>query len=177
MNKKTPFPYFLYSNMAQIIDGSGLAKDLRCELRKELEQFVAAGNRAPHLTAIIVGEDPASKKYVANKVNACKEIGISSCTKVLPASTTQEELLELIHEQNSNPNVNGILVQLPVPDHMDERTICDAVCAEKDVDGFNEVNIGRLALDMDCKYINSSRAIFWQPSQTYSYLQYTLDCF
>ncbi|KAH8399615.1 hypothetical protein KR215_005035 [Drosophila sulfurigaster] len=140
---------FFYSNMAQIIDGSGLAKDIRCELRKELEQFMAAGHRAPHLTAIIVGEDPASQKYVTNKMNACKEIGISSETKVLPASTTQDELLQLISEQNSNPNVNGILVQLPVPDHMDERTICNAVCAEKDVDGFNEINVGRLALDME----------------------------
>ncbi|KAH8359960.1 hypothetical protein KR093_009788 [Drosophila rubida] len=137
------------SNMAQIIDGSGLAKDLRCELRKELEQFTAAGHRAPHLTAIMVGEDPASQKYVQNKMNACKEIGISSETKVLPASTTQDELLELIREQNANPNVNGILVQLPVPEHMDERTICNAVCVTKDVDGFNEINVGRLALDME----------------------------
>lgn len=134
--------------MAQLIDGAGLAKDIRCDLRKENEKYIAAGNRVPHLTAIIVGEDPASQTYVEHKMKACRDVGISSETKFLPTSTTQEELLQLIDELNNNKNVSGILVQLPLPEHFHERTICDAICVEKDVDGFNEVNMGRLALDM-----------------------------
>lgn len=135
--------------MAQIIDGKLIAQDIRCQLAKELKEFVAAGNPTPHLTAVIVGEDPASERYVANKMTACREVGISSETRRLPASTTQEELLALIDELNRDNRVNGVLVQLPVPEHINERTICNAVHVDKDVDGFNELNIGRLALDME----------------------------
>ncbi|XP_017071820.1 bifunctional methylenetetrahydrofolate dehydrogenase/cyclohydrolase, mitochondrial isoform X2 [Drosophila eugracilis] len=137
------------SNMAQIIDGKGIAQEIRTQLGQELKQFVAAGHPVPHLTAVIVGEDPASEKYVNNKMLACQEVGISSETKRLPASTTQEELLQLIDELNKDQRVTGVLVQLPVPEHINERTICNAVHVDKDVDGFNEINIGRLALDMD----------------------------
>ncbi|EDW84296.2 uncharacterized protein Dwil_GK14062 [Drosophila willistoni] len=137
------------SNMAQIIDGKAMSKEIRLELHQELKEFVAAGNRLPHLTAVIVGEDPASQTYVHNKMLACKEVGISSETKILPESTTQDELLQLINQLNTDENVTGVLIQLPVPDHIDERTICNAVAAEKDVDGFHEINIGRLALDME----------------------------
>ncbi|XP_030376278.1 nuclear factor NF-kappa-B p110 subunit [Scaptodrosophila lebanonensis] len=143
LNKK------LISNMAQIIDGKVISKQIRCELSKEVQDLISAGYRAPHLTAVIVGEDPASQTYVRNKILACEEIGISSDTKVLPKSTTQEELLKIIEEVNKDPKVDGLLVQLPVPEHIDERTVCNAVTADKDVDGFNEVNIGRLALDME----------------------------
>ncbi|KAH8395531.1 hypothetical protein KR222_000568, partial [Zaprionus bogoriensis] len=137
------------SNMAQIIDGAGLAKDTLCNLRKSVEKFVAAGNRAPHLTAIIVGDDPASETYVRNKMKASADVGISSETKFLPATTTQEELKQLIEELNDNENVTGILVQLPLPAHIHERTICNLVRADKDVDGFNMINMGRVALDME----------------------------
>ncbi|XP_017958916.1 bifunctional methylenetetrahydrofolate dehydrogenase/cyclohydrolase, mitochondrial isoform X1 [Drosophila navojoa] len=137
------------SNMAQIIDGKNLANQIHSELCKELNQFVAEGNPVPHLTAIIVGEDPASQKYVEKKTQACKEIGIRSRTIVLPESTTQAELLDVIDKQNKDESVNGVLVQLPVPAHIDERTVCNAIIAAKDVDGFNEINIGRLALDMN----------------------------
>ncbi|ALC47934.1 Nmdmc, partial [Drosophila busckii] len=136
------------SNMAQIIDGNRIANEVRCEVRLQLEKFVGAGNRVPHLTAIIVGEDPASQTYVEKKIIACKEVGISSETKALPITTTQEELLKLIDELNNDDKVNGLLVQLPLPAGIDERIICNAVSAAKDVDGFNELNIGRLALDM-----------------------------
>ncbi|KAH8258001.1 hypothetical protein KR038_004011, partial [Drosophila bunnanda] len=137
------------SNMAQLIDGKSIAQDIRKQLNQELKEIVAAGCPVPHLTAVIVGEDEASKRYVANKMVACKEVGISCETKRLPASTTQEELLDLIAQLNKDPQVSGILVQLPVPDHINERTICNAVNVDKDVDGFNEQNMGRLALDMD----------------------------
>ncbi|KAH8383267.1 hypothetical protein KR009_007611, partial [Drosophila setifemur] len=137
------------SNMAQIIDGKGIAQELRTQLAQELKEFVIAGHQVPHLTAVIVGEDPASEKYVANKMIACREVGISSETKRLPSSTTQEELLDLIDQLNKDRRVTGLLMQLPLPEHIDERTICNAVHVDKDVDGFNELNIGRLALDMD----------------------------
>ncbi|XP_016981891.1 bifunctional methylenetetrahydrofolate dehydrogenase/cyclohydrolase, mitochondrial isoform X3 [Drosophila rhopaloa] len=135
--------------MAQIINGNEIAKEIRGQLKQELKDLVDSGNPVPHLTAVIVGEDPASEKYVQNKMNACLEVGISSETKRLPASTTQEELLQLIAELNKDQRVTGVLVQLPVPEHINERTICNAVDVDKDVDGFNELNIGRLALDMD----------------------------
>ncbi|XP_037732836.1 bifunctional methylenetetrahydrofolate dehydrogenase/cyclohydrolase, mitochondrial isoform X1 [Drosophila subpulchrella] len=137
------------SNMAQIIDGKGIAQEIRTQLGQELKELVAAGYPVPHLTAVIVGEDPASEKYVANKMVACQEVGISSETKRLPASTTQEELLQVIDDLNKDQRVTGVLVQLPVPEHINERTICNAVDVDKDVDGFNELNMGRLALDMD----------------------------
>ncbi|XP_022218464.1 bifunctional methylenetetrahydrofolate dehydrogenase/cyclohydrolase, mitochondrial isoform X1 [Drosophila obscura] len=135
--------------MAQIIDGKGISAEIRLKLHQEVIDFVSSGNPVPHLTAVIVGEDPASQTYVKNKILACKEVGISSETKLLPASTTQEELLQLIGQLNRDDCVSGVLVQLPVPDHINERTICNAVAPEKDVDGFNEINMGRLALDMD----------------------------
>ncbi|XP_016960574.1 bifunctional methylenetetrahydrofolate dehydrogenase/cyclohydrolase, mitochondrial isoform X2 [Drosophila biarmipes] len=137
------------SNMAQIIDGKAIAQEIRLKLGQEVKDLVAAGYPVPHLTAVIVGEDPASQKYVANKMVACQEVGISSETKRLPASTTEEELLQVIADLNKDERVNGVLVQLPVPEHINERTICNAVHVDKDVDGFNELNVGRLALDMD----------------------------
>ncbi|KAH8375838.1 hypothetical protein KR200_000955 [Drosophila serrata] len=137
------------SNMAQLIDGKSIAQDIRKQLTQELKELLTTGCPVPHLTAVIVGEDEASKKYVANKMVACREVGISCETKKLPASTTQEELLDVIAKLNKDPQVSGILVQLPVPDHINERTICNAVHVDKDVDGFNEQNMGRLALDMD----------------------------
>ncbi|XP_034660254.1 bifunctional methylenetetrahydrofolate dehydrogenase/cyclohydrolase, mitochondrial isoform X1 [Drosophila subobscura] len=137
------------SNMAQIIDGKLISAEKLTKLRQEVAEFVGAGNPIPQLTAVIVGEDPASQRYVRHKMVACKEVGIASETKWLPANTTQEELLQLIGQLNGDDNVSGVLVQLPVPEHIDERTICNAVAPEKDVDGFNEINMGRLALDME----------------------------
>lgn len=135
--------------MAQLIDGKAIAAQIRAELREEVKQFVAAGNRAPQLTAILVGEDPASETYVSNKMKAAKEIGIDSVTKRIPASTKEQELLDLIEKLNKEDTVDGILVQLPLPSHMRERVICNAVTCGKDVDGFNEINVGRMCLDME----------------------------
>ncbi|KAI8129023.1 mitochondrial, Bifunctional methylenetetrahydrofolate dehydrogenase/cyclohydrolase [Lucilia cuprina] len=135
-------------SMAQIIDGKAIAAQIRAEIRQDVEDFIAKGNRKPHLTAIIVGEDQASETYVRMKMNAAKDIGISSETKRLPANITEQELLEVIDQLNNDPNVDGILVQLPVPEHMNERKICNAVVCEKDVDGFNVFNVGRMCLDM-----------------------------
>lgn len=134
--------------MAKLISGVAVANEIRAELKEQIEQWLAKGHRAPQLTAILIGDDPASHTYVSNKVKAAAEVGISSDTKRLPSTVTQAELLHIIHDLNGDVHVDGILVQLPLPAHIDERTICDAVSCSKDVDGFNEKNVGRLCLDI-----------------------------
>ncbi|XP_017473268.1 PREDICTED: bifunctional methylenetetrahydrofolate dehydrogenase/cyclohydrolase, mitochondrial isoform X1 [Rhagoletis zephyria] len=137
------------SHEAQIIDGKAIAEKIKTELKEKIAEFVAQGNRSPTLTAILVGNDPASQTYVKNKMIAAKTVGIVSNTIQLPETTSQEELFNCIKKLNNDAEVDGILVQLPVPNHINERIICNAVASSKDVDGFNEVNIGRLALDMN----------------------------
>ncbi|XP_005178674.1 bifunctional methylenetetrahydrofolate dehydrogenase/cyclohydrolase, mitochondrial isoform X3 [Musca domestica] len=134
--------------MAQIIDGKAIAAEIRAELRKDVEAFKATGHREPHLTAILVGNDQASETYVRMKMNAAQDVGISSETRRLPATTSEHELLDIIDTLNKDESVDGILVQLPVPDHMNERKVCNAIVCEKDVDGFNVFNVGRMCLDM-----------------------------
>lgn len=135
--------------MAKIIDGKQIAADIRRELRDEISEWVAQGKRAPKLTTILVGSDPASATYIRNKIAAAAEIGIESDHRELPLSITQDELITMINELNEDDSVDGILVQLPVPEHINERTICNTVSPDKDVDGFNEQNVGRLCLDME----------------------------
>lgn len=136
------------SHEAKLIDGKAIADKIKNELKEKISDYVAQGNRPPQLTAILVGKDPASQTYVKNKMLAAKAVGIKSNTIELPDTTSQDELLERISKLNNDTSVDGILVQLPVPEHIDERTICNAVAPSKDVDGFNEINVGRLALDM-----------------------------
>ncbi|XP_055373910.1 bifunctional methylenetetrahydrofolate dehydrogenase/cyclohydrolase, mitochondrial-like [Condylostylus longicornis] len=137
------------AKMAQLIDGKKISQDLCKEMKLEIESWISEGNRRPQLTAILVGDDPASCIYVRNKMKTAAEVGIQSITKNLPINVTQEELLSIIDELNDNDCVDGILVQLPLPEHINERTICNAVSCDKDVDGFNERNVGRLCLDMN----------------------------
>lgn len=136
------------STMATIIDGKKISQDIQSELKEEVSEWIAKGNRKPHLTAVLVGEDPASEIYVRNKMTAAKNVGIDSETKRLPPTISEDDLLAEIKKLNEDPNVDGIIVQLPVPPHIDEYKVCNAVCPQKDVDGFNEVNIGRLCLDV-----------------------------
>ncbi|XP_013099424.2 bifunctional methylenetetrahydrofolate dehydrogenase/cyclohydrolase, mitochondrial [Stomoxys calcitrans] len=135
--------------MAHFMDGKAVAAEIRAEIRKNIEEFVEKGNRKPHLTAIIVGDDVASQTYAQMNMNAAKDVGITSEIKRLPTEATEKELLDLIESINNDKSVDGILVQLPVPDHMNERKICNAVICEKDVDGFNVFNVGRMCLDMN----------------------------
>lgn len=134
---------------AVVISGRKLARQIRQEARHEVEQWVAAGNRRPHLSVVLVGENPASHSYVLNKTKAAADVGISSETILRPASISEEELLELIGKLNSDAAVDGLLVQLPLPDHIDERRVCNAVSPHKDVDGFHVLNVGRMCLDQD----------------------------
>ncbi|OWF56518.1 bifunctional methylenetetrahydrofolate dehydrogenase/cyclohydrolase, mitochondrial-like [Mizuhopecten yessoensis] len=132
---------------AKILDGVAIAKDMKDEVKAEIEGFVAEGRRPPNLCVIQVGEDPASKAYVTNKIKACKYTGITSEKIVLPVETTEEHLLSLIKEKSDSDEVDGLLVQLPVPKHITERKVCNAVHPSKDVDGFNIINIGKFCSD------------------------------
>ncbi|NXT23393.1 MTDC protein, partial [Syrrhaptes paradoxus] len=134
-------------NDAVVISGRKLARQIRQEARHEVEQWVAAGNKRPHLSVVLVGENPASHSYVLNKTKAAADVGISSETILRPASVTEEELLDLIGKLNNDASVDGLLVQLPLPEHIDERKICNAVTPDKDVDGFHVINVGRMCLD------------------------------
>lgn len=137
------------TTMAKLIDGKQISAEIRAELRDQIEQWVAQGNRAPQLTAILIGEDPASNTYVANKMKAATDVGIKSVTERYGADITEDELLARIEALNQDESVDGILVQLPVPGHINERKVCNSVSCDKDVDGFNERNVGRLCLDMN----------------------------
>ncbi|XP_068891483.1 bifunctional methylenetetrahydrofolate dehydrogenase/cyclohydrolase, mitochondrial isoform X3 [Aphelocoma coerulescens] len=132
---------------AVVISGRKLARQIRLEARHEVQQWVAAGNKRPHLSVVLVGENPASHSYVLNKTKAAADVGISSETILRPASITEEELLDLIGKLNNDTAVDGLLVQLPLPEHIDERKVCNAVSPDKDVDGFHVINVGRMCLD------------------------------
>lgn len=131
--------------MAQLIDGKKIAQEIKDELKERMTRLKAAGE-SRRLAVIQVGSDPASTVYVNNKKKACEYIGIDSLSYELPEETTQEELLELIGELNGRKDVNGILVQLPVPEHIDEEKILLAIDPGKDVDGFHPVNVGNLSI-------------------------------
>ena len=130
---------------AQLIDGKALASEIRAEVKVRVDERVKAGRPAPGLAVIQVGADPASAIYVRNKRNACKEAGILSIEHDLPAATSQTELLQLIDTLNADPTVNGILVQLPLPDHIVPHEIIEQIDPLKDVDGLHPFTVGRLA--------------------------------
>ena len=127
--------------MAKLLMGKEVSARIKAELKTEVENLKKEGIN-PGLAVIIVGEDPASQVYVRNKERACEECGIYSEKYALPAETTQEELLKLIDELNNKSSISGILVQLPVPKHIDEKTIINAIAPNKDVDAFHPVNVG-----------------------------------
>jgi len=130
---------------AQLIDGKAIAAQIRSEIAGRISARTAAGNPAPGLAVIQVGADPASSIYVRNKRQACEQVGIESFNHDLPESTPQDELLTLIDDLNSNPAVNGILVQLPLPGHIDDNAIIERIDPTKDVDGFHPFTVGRLS--------------------------------
>ena len=131
--------------MAQIIDGKAISQAVKDEIKARTAQLLAQGITAT-LAVILVGEDPASQVYVKNKKKACEYCGIRSLSYELPADTTEEKLLELIEELNAREDVNGILVQLPLPKGIDEDRVLDAISPDKDVDGFHPVNVGKLSI-------------------------------
>jgi methylenetetrahydrofolate dehydrogenase (NADP+)/methenyltetrahydrofolate cyclohydrolase len=132
-----------------LLKGKETADQIKIEIAKEVETIVNKGQRAPHLVAILVGEDGASKTYVKNKELACQKVGFSSTLVRLPESTTEEELLGKIDEINNNDEVDGLIVQLPLPKHISENKVTQAIDPAKDVDGFHDVNIGKLTKGQD----------------------------
>lgn len=134
--------------VAEVINGKELAKELREKMKAEVSELKQQGI-TPQLTVILVGDDPASKSYVSGKKKACAETGISSEVIEMPASTSEEDLLAKIEELNHNDTVNGILVQLPLPKHIDETRVIETISPAKDVDGFHPINIGRMMAGED----------------------------
>ncbi len=132
--------------MAEIIDGKAVAREVREAVKNEVEKLGRERGLVPGLSVVLVGEDPASQVYVRNKGKACEKTGIRSVQHTLPEDTTQERLLGLIEELNNDPSVHGILVQLPLPPHIDEHSVIEAISPEKDVDGFHPFNVGRLVV-------------------------------
>ena len=131
-----------------ILDGRKTSSDIKDEIAVAVKEIVAGGSRAPHLAAVIVGEDGASLTYVGSKVRACKKVGFDSTLVKLPDTVTEDELLNKIHELNNNNAIDGYIVQLPLPSHIDSQKILMAVDPAKDVDGFHPTNFGKMALNL-----------------------------
>ena len=134
--------------MAQILSGKVAAAAWKAKIRNQVNDRMGEGKNRPHLAAILVGDDPASRAYVRGKVKDCEEVGFDSTLIHLPASATEEEVLQEIQQLNANPSVSGYIVQLPLPKHIDDKRILLAIDPEKDVDGFHPDNVGRMALGL-----------------------------
>jgi methylenetetrahydrofolate dehydrogenase (NADP+)/methenyltetrahydrofolate cyclohydrolase len=134
----------------QLIDGKAVAAQIKKEIATEVNEILANGGKRPHLAAILVGHDGGSETYVASKVKACEECGFKSTLIRYEADVTEEELLAKVEELNNDPDVDGFIVQLPLPKHIDEQKITEAIDYRKDVDGFHPVNAGRLSIGLPC---------------------------
>lgn len=132
-----------------ILDGKKTSEALKQEIAEEVKQLKAEGKKVPHLAAVLVGNDGASLTYVGSKVKACEQVGFESTLVKLPANISEEALLQEIEKLNANPEIDGYIVQLPLPKHIDEQKILLAIDPTKDVDGFHPANFGRMALDME----------------------------
>lgn len=128
-----------------LLDGKFLAQQIKDELKTAVESIRAQGGKIPHLAAVLVGEDPASQAYVRNKVRSCEEVGFGSTLIRKEADTTEAELLSIVAQLNADPEIDGFIVQLPLPKHIDENKVTLAIDPRKDVDGFHPVNFGRMA--------------------------------
>ncbi|MEM1327232.1 MAG: bifunctional methylenetetrahydrofolate dehydrogenase/methenyltetrahydrofolate cyclohydrolase FolD [Bacteroidota bacterium] len=132
-----------------IIDGKQLAKDIKAEIAQQVEQRKAAGKRAPHLAAVLIGDNPASQVYVRNKVRSCEQVGFTSTLIRREVNISEEGLLQIVADLNANEAIDGFIVQLPLPKHIDETKVTLAIDPKKDVDGFHPMNFGRMAQGMD----------------------------
>ena len=135
--------------MAQIIDGKAIAKDIRREVREEVERLVEEGKPTPGLNLLLVGEDPASEIYVRNKAKDCEQVGIRSTIVRMDATVSEGSVIRQVEAWNADPNVHGILVQLPLPKHIDEFKVIRTIAPFKDVDGFHPENAGKLLIGLD----------------------------
>jgi len=133
-----------------LIDGKAIAAQIKLEIAEEVKQIKAAGGKTPHLAAILVGHDGGSETYIANKVRTCEEIGFNSSLIRYEDDVTEEELLNKVVELNNNPDIDGFIVQLPLPKHISEQRVIEAIDYRKDVDGFHPINVGRMSIGLPC---------------------------
>lgn len=136
--------------MQQLLDGKAMALQIKDEIANEVRALTQQGHRAPHLAAVIVGEDGASMTYVANKEKSSHEVGFTSSVYRMSEKTTEKQLLETVEFLNNDPDIDGFIVQLPLPKHIDEQKVINAISPDKDVDGFTPVNVGRMVLGEEC---------------------------
>lgn len=134
----------------QLIDGRATSAEIKKEISKEVEQIKASGGKTPHLAAVLVGHDGGSETYVANKVKSCKEVGFESSLIRFDDNVSEEELLRTVEKLNDDPKLDGFIVQLPLPKHISEDKVVEAIDYRKDVDGFHPVNVGRMSLGLPC---------------------------
>jgi methylenetetrahydrofolate dehydrogenase (NADP+)/methenyltetrahydrofolate cyclohydrolase len=128
-----------------LIDGKLISKQVKEELKIEVDKIIAEGGKIPHLAAVLVGDNGASETYVASKIRSCEQIGFKSTLVRRDANATEEEVLEIIDELNKDEDIDGFIVQLPLPDHINVDKVIEAIDPKKDVDGFHPINIGRMA--------------------------------
>ena len=134
----------------ELIDGKKVSDEIKQEIAVKVEQIVAAGGRRPHLAAVLVGHDGGSETYVAHKVKACGQCGFESTLIRFEDDVTEEELLATVAKLNADPNIDGYIVQLPLPRHISEQRIIEAIDYRKDVDGFHPINVGRMSIGLPC---------------------------
>jgi methylenetetrahydrofolate dehydrogenase (NADP+)/methenyltetrahydrofolate cyclohydrolase len=134
----------------ELIDGKKTSAEIKSEIKEVVAQMIDNDIEAPHLVAVLVGDDAASQTYVAAKEKACQTVGMTSTIYRHPAKTTEKELLDIVSFLNNDPDVDGFIVQLPLPEHINEQKIIEAINPEKDVDGFHPMNVGKMALGLDC---------------------------
>ncbi|MAO46349.1 MAG: bifunctional methylenetetrahydrofolate dehydrogenase/methenyltetrahydrofolate cyclohydrolase FolD [Crocinitomicaceae bacterium] len=132
----------------KILDGKKTSLSIQQEIAEEVNKIVEAGGKRPHLSAVLVGNDPASKAYVGHKVKACKVVGFESSIVERPSNITENELLQIVEELNNSEEVDGFIVQLPLPSHIDSQKVIEAVSPSKDVDGFHPENVGKMSLGL-----------------------------
>ena len=142
--------------MAIRLDGKAVSAHFKEQIAQEVADFVSQGKRAPHLAAILVGEDGGSKTYIEAKDRACQEVGFNSTILRFPATITQEELLLEVEKINNDSQIDGLIVQLPLPKHIDENVITQTIIPEKDVDGFHDINMGKLAKGDHSGYVSAT---------------------
>lgn len=134
----------------ELIDGKKISEEIKREIAAEVEKMIAEGRRRPHLAAILVGHDGGSETYVANKVKSCEQCGFTSTLIRFEDNVTEEELLETIDRLNADDSVDGFIVQLPLPRHINEQKVIEAIDYRKDVDGFHPINVGRMSIGLPC---------------------------
>lgn len=134
----------------QLIDGKAVAEQIKKELAAEVEKIKQDGRKAPHLVAILVGHDGGSEAYVANKVRNCEEIGLRSSLIRFEDDVTEQALLDKVNELNADDDVDGLIVQMPLPKHISSQRVIEAIDYRKDVDGFHPINVGRMSIGLPC---------------------------